>query len=82
MHSVLWDPAAVCREAKAHLARLQAIAGDADRVVDKLPDNIMAVGHIAVLFPRARVNICRRDLRDVAATASHQTDGSSHPPPK
>jgi tetratricopeptide (TPR) repeat protein len=72
VHPVLWDQAAIRREATAHLERLRTVAGDADRVVDKLPDNVLAVGHIAVLFPRARVIICRRDLRDVGLSCYFQ----------
>jgi hypothetical protein len=30
-----------------------------------MPDNIMHLGKIAILFPRTRIVICRRDLRDV-----------------
>jgi tetratricopeptide (TPR) repeat protein len=38
----------------------------ADRIVDKLPDNYLYLGPLAVLFPRAKFIHCRRDLRDVA----------------
>jgi tetratricopeptide (TPR) repeat protein len=38
------------------------------RVVDKLPDNYLALGVLAALFPRARFIHCRRDLRDVAVS--------------
>ncbi|WP_158925921.1 sulfotransferase [Acidisphaera sp. S103] len=67
-----WDPAAVRDQAAAQLARLQALGGSADRVIDKLPDNIMQLGHIAVLFPNARVIICRRDPRDVGLSCFFQ----------
>ena len=36
------------------------------RIVDKMPDNYHFLGLISVLFPRARLVHCRRDLRDVA----------------
>jgi tetratricopeptide (TPR) repeat protein len=36
------------------------------RVVDKMPDNIRFLGLIGVLWPGARVILCRRDLRDIA----------------
>ena len=58
-----WDHAN--REAAAHLDLLRTLGGDADRVIDKLPDNIQMLGQIRVLFPNARIIICRRDLRDV-----------------
>ena len=38
------------------------------RVVDKLPENYLFWGPLAVLFPRARFIHCRRDLRDVAVS--------------
>ncbi|HEV3262553.1 MAG TPA: sulfotransferase [Gemmataceae bacterium] len=38
------------------------------RVVDKLPENYLALGVLAALFPRARFIHCRRDLRDVAVS--------------
>jgi tetratricopeptide (TPR) repeat protein len=64
-HPLLWEQTEVQRETDAHLNRHRAVAGDVDRVIDKLPDNVLLLGHIARLFPRARVIICRRDLRDI-----------------
>ena len=43
----------------------QAPAGSV-RIIDKMPDNVWLVGMIAALWPRARVIVCDRDLRDVA----------------
>lgn len=60
-----WNPLEVRREVAWHLARLEELANGAKRVIDKMPDNIMYLGHINILFPGARVIICRRDLRDV-----------------
>jgi hypothetical protein len=48
-----------------YLARLQTLGLEAGRVTDKMPDNILYLGLIAVLFPAARVIFCRRDIRDV-----------------
>ena len=39
-----------------------------DRVVDKMPDNYLYLGLIAVLFPRATLIHVRRDPRDVAVS--------------
>ena len=36
------------------------------RIVDKMPENINHLGLIALLFPRAKVVLCRRDPRDLA----------------
>jgi hypothetical protein len=51
-----------------HLERLHALSATAARVVDKMPDNYLYLGLIAVLFPRAKIIHCRRDLRDVAVS--------------
>jgi tetratricopeptide (TPR) repeat protein len=63
------DTAAVGRLAEQHLEGLQAIdGGRAERIVDKMPDNYMYLGLLAVIFPRAVFIHCRRDLRDVAVS--------------
>jgi tetratricopeptide (TPR) repeat protein len=49
-----------------HLAALAALDGAAARVVDKMPDNSLYLGLISILFPRAKLIHCRRDVRDVA----------------
>lgn len=60
-----WNQLEMRKEAAWHIARIQDLAGDAARFVDKMPDNIQLLGHISVIFPNARVIICRRDWRDV-----------------
>lgn len=62
-------PAQCQAAAREYLDRLRAIAppGSA-RVVDKQPDNVNYLGLIGLLWPRARVIHCRRDLRDVAVS--------------
>jgi tetratricopeptide (TPR) repeat protein len=62
------DPATACRIGERHLERLQELNADRPRVVDKMPDNYLYLGLLAVLFPRARFIHCRRDLRDVAVS--------------
>lgn len=49
-------------------ARIEAIGGTAERVIDKMPENTRHLGLIAALFPRARIIHCRRDPRDVAVS--------------
>ena len=71
-HPVDWDRAAIREETDAYLARLRQLGGDAERVIEKLPDNIFYVGYIAILFPRARVIHCHRDLRDVCLSCYFQ----------
>jgi tetratricopeptide (TPR) repeat protein len=58
----------VRRIAQGHLDQLAAMNGSAARVVDKMPDNYLYLGLLAVLFPRAKFIHCRRDLRDVAVS--------------
>jgi len=61
------DGTALQAAATWHLDRLAALdGGTARRAVDKMPDNYVFLGWLAVLFPRARFIYCRRDLRDVA----------------
>ena len=67
-----WDPKAVRLEAETHIHRLQIMGGGADRVTDKMPDNVFWLGLIAMLFPRARIVLCRRDLRDVCLSCYFQ----------
>jgi tetratricopeptide (TPR) repeat protein len=60
------DPDFAARLARGYSARLATLSGGAPRVIDKMPDNILHLGLLAVLFPAARVIICRRDPRDIA----------------
>ena len=54
---------------KQHLGRLDALdGGRAARLVDKMPDNYLYLGLLAVMFPEAAFIHCRRDLRDVAVS--------------
>jgi tetratricopeptide (TPR) repeat protein len=62
------DRQAVGLLAGQHLERLRAFSGTALRIVDKLPENYLLLGLLAVLFPRAKFIHCRRDLRDVAVS--------------
>ena len=55
------------------------MGGDATRVIDKMPDNFQWLGPIAMLFPRARVIVCRRDLRDVGLSCYLQHFGDNLP---
>jgi hypothetical protein len=56
----------------AYVQKLGVLGGNAVRVIDKQPDNILCLGQLAVLFPRARVVVCRRDLRDVGLSCFFQ----------
>ncbi len=63
------DHPAILRLSETHLDRLAAIdGGRSSRVVDKMPDNYMYIGLLAIMFPRATFIHCRRDLRDIAVS--------------
>jgi tetratricopeptide (TPR) repeat protein len=63
------EHSAIRRLAERHLERLPGTNGKpVERVVDKMPDNYMYLGLLAVLFPQAAFIHCRRDLRDVAVS--------------
>ncbi len=52
-----------------HLDRLAELdSGRFPRIVDKMPDNYLYLGLLAILFPKATFIHCRRDLRDVAVS--------------
>ncbi len=73
----LMGPAALRGLAERHLDRLIALAPpESARIVDKMPDNYLYIGLLAVMFPRATFIHCRRDLRDVAVSC-WMTDFSS-----
>ena len=59
------DAATLTQHADAYLAAWHAEAGPARRMTDKMPANALHLGFIARLFPKARIIICERDLRDV-----------------
>jgi tetratricopeptide (TPR) repeat protein len=60
------------RAADAHIVHLHRLGRGALRVVDKLPDNVLMVGLIARLFPRARIVYCSRDPRDISLSCYFQ----------
>lgn len=62
------DSAAIHRLATGWLDKLQTVGDGRALVVDKMPDNYLYLGLIALLFPRARLIHCRRDLRDIAVS--------------
>jgi tetratricopeptide (TPR) repeat protein len=52
--------------ARTYLAQLQQLSPEAARIVDKMPENYLYAGWLALLFPNARFICCMRDFRDVA----------------
>jgi tetratricopeptide (TPR) repeat protein len=62
------DAGTARRIAERHLKQLQALDAEKARVADKMPDNCLYLGLLAVLFPRAKFIHCKRDLRDTAVS--------------
>ena len=67
-----WTQAKIRGTADTYLERLRKLAPAADRVIDKLPDNVFLLGVIATLFPAARIIFCRRDPRDIGLSCFFQ----------
>ncbi len=59
-----WTAEQIRTAATTQLAMLHDLDGSTARIIDKMPDNVLKLGLIALLFPSARVIICRRDVRD------------------
>jgi tetratricopeptide (TPR) repeat protein len=73
-----WDMDFARQLADEHLADLRRLAGGAARVTDKMPDNILYLGVIAVLFPAARIVFCRREIRDNCLSCFFQRFGEGN----
>jgi tetratricopeptide (TPR) repeat protein len=58
--------------AREHLERLRAMSPKALRVIDKMPENVVHLGLIALMFPRSRIIFCRRDPRDTCLSCYFQ----------
>jgi tetratricopeptide (TPR) repeat protein len=62
--------AAVQTLAKTYLDHITLVSGGkAVRIIDKMTHNFLHLGLIALLFPRARIIHCRRDIMDVCTSA-------------
>jgi hypothetical protein len=68
--SPAWTPASIAEAADRYLAEVPA--DGAERIIDKMPDNIFQLGLIATLFPNARIIFCERDPRDLALSCFFQ----------
>jgi hypothetical protein len=67
-----WTAESLTEVAQRHLERLRSLDAGALRVVDKMPINLHHLGLIALLFPAARVVLCRRDPRDTCLSCYFQ----------
>jgi hypothetical protein len=59
-----WDAAHASSLGDRYVDRLRRLGGNALRVINKTPDNVMLLGLVAMLFPAARIVYVRRDPRD------------------
>jgi tetratricopeptide (TPR) repeat protein len=70
-----WTVEQLGEQSQRHLGCLQSLDANATRVIDKMPINLHHLGLIALLFPGARVVICRRDPRDTSLSCYFQWFG-------
>lgn len=73
------DAATLTAASDAYVRDLSALAPDASRVLDKMPDNIFQLGFITTLLPGARIVCCTRDLRDVGMSIFQHRFIGHHP---
>jgi tetratricopeptide (TPR) repeat protein len=73
-----WDAREVKRLAQTYIGHVQSLAGQAMRITDKAPGNLINLGLIATLFPTARVILCRRDPRDNCLSCFFQWFRTGH----
>jgi tetratricopeptide (TPR) repeat protein len=73
-----WDREQISALTGTYLRDLTELGSGASRIIDKLPDNVQLLGQIAVLFPNARIILCRRDLRDVCLSCYFQYFGDGN----
>jgi len=62
----------------SYLGLLKFLAPAAKRVVDKMPQNFMRLGFIALLFPNARIVHCQRDPADTFVSEFQNMLMSNH----
>jgi len=61
-----------------YLKQLRELSPAALRVTDKMPQNFLHLGLIALLFPKARIIHCTRDPRDTCLSIFFQNFSASH----
>jgi tetratricopeptide (TPR) repeat protein len=72
------DDKILAEKAADYLAVLTREAGQADRIIDKMPFNWLYLGHIQLMFPEARVLYCRRDPMDTGLSCFAQHFTAPH----
>ena len=75
-HSLTLLTTAQCDQlAQRYLDKLSTLSTTAIHVTDKMPDNHLRLGLIAMLFPGARIIHCTRDPLDTCLSCYFQTFG-------
>lgn len=64
--------------AQRYLGQIRTFSADAARITDKLPNNYLHLGLIAILFPNAHIIHCRRDPVDTCLSCYFQNFGGTH----
>ena len=64
--------------ARAYLGHLESLDPDSPHVTDKMPQNFIYLGLIALAFPQSRVIHCIRDPRDTCLSIYFQHFNESH----
>ncbi len=65
--------------ARQYLDDIERVAGNSERVTDKMPGNFWEAGLIATLFPKAKIVHCRRDPLDTCLSNYFQAYFTFHP---
>ena len=65
--------------AQGHLVQIAELGDGAARIADKMPFNILYLGLIHILFPRAKIIYCRRHPLDTGLSCYFQNFVQSHP---
>lgn len=66
----------LARMADEYLSALRQLFPDATHVTDKRPDNVLHLGIIRAMFPRAKIILTRRELRDNCLSVYFQQLGA------
>ena len=72
-------PGVIAGMASEYLGRLSKLSGQAQRVVDKMPQNFMAAGLIHAVFPRARIIHLQRHPIDTCLSIYFHYFSHLHP---
>lgn len=74
----LMDASAIKSIGEPYLEELSRVSPAARRVTDKMPQNFLYLGLIALLFPHARIVHCWRDPRDVCLSCYVEDFNPAH----